>query len=64
MGSNFLKGVASVVMVVRSGVMMVFGSGDRVLGNVGERGGGGSGVEWLQLAENVQKWRSPYVILS
>ena len=43
-------------MVMRSGHMMVFGSGDGVFGNVGERGGGGSGVEWLQLAENVQKW--------
>ena len=53
--SNFLKVGRSVVMVVRSGVMMVLGSGDRVLGNVGEMGDGGSGVERFELAENDQK---------
>ena len=47
-----------VVMVVRIGVMMVFGSEDSVLGNVGEMGDGGSGLEWFELAENDQKWSS------
>ena len=43
--SNFLRVGVRVVMVVRIGVMMVFGSEDSVLGNVGEMGDGGSGLE-------------------
>ena len=45
-----------VVMVVRTGVMMVFGSEDSVLGNVGEMGDGGDGSEWFELTENARKW--------
>ena len=44
------------VMVVRSGGMMVFGSGDSVLGNGGEMVSGGGGLEWFELTENARKW--------
>ena len=44
------------VMVVRSGGRMVFGSGDSVLGNGGEMVSGGGGLEWFELTENDQTW--------
>ena len=47
-----------VVMVVRGGVMVVFGSEGGVCGDVGEMGGGGGGVEWLERTETAVDWRS------
>ena len=41
-------------MVVRGGVVVVFGSMGCVCGVVGGMGGGGGGVEWFELAENAR----------
>ena len=40
-----------VVRVWGGGVVMVFGSDGWVEGGMGERGGGGGGAEWGELAE-------------
>ena len=50
-------------MVEKSGVMMLFGSGGRVLGNVGEMGDGGGGLEWFHLAENDQNCAQQSVMM-
>ena len=47
-----------VVRVVRGGVMVVFGSEGGVCGDVGEMGGGRGGVEWLEVTETGDDWRS------
>ena len=50
-GSKFVWVWMAVVRVVSGGGMVVFGSGGCVLGHVGEVGGGGGVVEWLELTE-------------
>ena len=44
--------------MVRGGVMVVYGSEGGVCGDVGEMGGGGGGVERLEITENADDSRS------
>ena len=60
---KFSKGGGAMVMLVRTGVMMVFGSEDSVLGNVGEMGDGGGGLDRFQLAENDQNCSQQSVMM-
>ena len=50
--------MASVSFKIRPMVVALGRTVNRVLGNVGEMGDGGGGVEWFELAQNDQKWSS------